>query len=66
MKAADVVKVRVKDVDVARKRIALTIRSGAIDTPASGGRATSVPPLSRNSASPPRQAAPLDRGCACG
>ncbi len=31
VKAGDVVKVRVKEVDVARKRIALTMRSGAID-----------------------------------
>jgi protein Tex len=37
VKAGDVVKVRVKDVDVARKRIGLTMRSGAIDgTTASG------------------------------
>jgi uncharacterized protein len=36
VKAGDVVKVRVKEVDVARKRIGLTMRSGAIDrTPAS-------------------------------
>ncbi|MET0567697.1 MAG: Tex family protein [Hyphomicrobiaceae bacterium] len=32
VKAGDVVKVRVKEVDAARKRIALTMRSGAIDT----------------------------------
>ncbi len=31
VKAGDVVKVRVKDVDVERKRIALTMKSGAID-----------------------------------
>ena len=31
VKAGDVVKVRVKEVDVARKRIALTMKSGAID-----------------------------------
>jgi len=38
VKAGDVVEVRVKDVDVPRKRIALTMRSGAIDksAPASG------------------------------
>ena len=30
VKAGDVVKVRVKEVDVARKRIALTMKSGAI------------------------------------
>ena len=33
VKAGDVVKVRVKEVDVARKRIALTMKSGAIDRP---------------------------------
>ncbi|HPG88894.1 MAG TPA: Tex family protein [Hyphomicrobium sp.] len=32
VKTGDVVKVRVKDVDAARKRIALTMKSGAIDT----------------------------------
>jgi uncharacterized protein len=37
VKAGDVVKVRIKDVDVARKRIALTMKSGAIE-------ATSVRP----------------------
>ncbi len=31
VKAGEVVKVRVKDVDVARKRIALTMKSGAVD-----------------------------------
>ena len=56
VKAGDVVKVRVKEVDVARKRIALTMKSGAIDRPARadarpaagapdrGGRAASSPP----------------------
>jgi uncharacterized protein len=38
-----VVKVRVKDVDVARKRIALTMKSGAIDRPAGGPRPSSAP-----------------------
>ena len=33
VKAGDVVKVRVKDVDVERKRIALTMRSGTIEMP---------------------------------
>jgi protein Tex len=36
VKAGDVVKVRVKEVDVARKRIALTMRSGTIDRSAAG------------------------------
>ena len=56
VKAGDVVKVRVKDVDVARKRIALTMKSGAIDVVATGsGRASSAAPMSRNSAPPPSQ-----------
>jgi uncharacterized protein len=37
VKAGDVVKVRVKEVDVARKRIGLTMRSGAIDGTAANG-----------------------------
>ena len=58
VKAGDVVKVRVKDVDVARKRIALTMKSGAIDMAATGsGRAASAAPMSRNSAPPPSQTA---------
>jgi uncharacterized protein len=36
VKAGDAVKVRVKEVDVARKRIGLTMRSGAIDRTAAG------------------------------
>ena len=36
VKAGDVVKVRVKEVDVARKRIALTMKSGAIETQSTG------------------------------
>jgi uncharacterized protein len=62
VKAGDVVKVRVKEVDAPRKRIALTMKSGAIDTrgsagagrdqrgsaPAAGPRhATAVPPRSQ-------------------
>jgi uncharacterized protein len=56
VKAGDVVKVRVKEVDVARKRIALTMKSGAIDRQASGGRDArgQAPPASGpKSASPP-------------
>ena len=57
VKAGDVVKVRVKDVDVARKRIALTMKSGAIDRSAAGGpRPSSPPPGPRAAtAAPPRQ-----------
>ena len=44
VKAGDVVKVRVKDVDVARKRIALTMKSGAIDRSAGAHPAPAEPP----------------------
>ena len=54
VKAGDVVKVRVKDVDVERKRIALTMRSGAIETHSAGharksdaGRTPSAPSAQR-------------------
>jgi uncharacterized protein len=57
VKAGDVVKVRVKEVDVGRKRIALTMRSGAIDrTAPDGSRAQAAPAAPRTSAPPPRQA----------
>ena len=57
VKAGDVVKVRVKDVDVARKRIALTMKSGAIDRSGdAGGRASGPASTQRTSAPPPRQA----------
>jgi protein Tex len=45
VKAGDVVKVRVKEVDVARKRIALTMKSGAIQAGhAAGARPAQAPP----------------------
>jgi uncharacterized protein len=52
VKAGDIVKVRVKEVDVARKRIALTMKSGEIDRSApqgapSAGRTTASPPPSQ-------------------
>ena len=52
VKAGDVVKVRVKDVDVERKRIALTMKSGPIDrsTPRDNGRAAGAPHRARNGA----------------
>ena len=62
VKAGDVVKVRVKDVDVDRKRIALTMKSGAIDRtlgprPSGGNpRASSPPSQGRSAAPPPRSA----------
>ena len=57
VKAGDVVKVRVKEVDVARKRIALTMKSGAIDRSAVPARAPPRPPGAaheRAAAAPPR------------
>jgi len=54
VKAGDVVKVRVKDVDVPRKRIALTMRSGSIET-SMAARPASAPAAPRGSA--PRQTA---------
>jgi protein Tex len=65
VKAGDVVKVRVKEVDVARKRIGLTMKSGAIDRTARGrerpssgsaGQRSSVPPPQRSS-EPPAESA---------
>ncbi len=57
VKAGDVVRVRVKDVDVERKRIALTMRSGAIEagSSAQSGRAA-APSQPRASASTSQQA----------
>jgi uncharacterized protein len=55
VKAGDIVKVRVKDVDVPRKRIALTMKSGAIDRSAGPRQSSPPPPSSRGSAPPPRQ-----------
>jgi uncharacterized protein len=51
VKAGDVVRVRVKDVDVARKRIALTMKSGTIDKGAGGPNNTQSenPPHGRGS-----------------
>ena len=52
VKVGDVVKVRVKEVDVASKRIALTMKSGAIDS--SGGARPDRPSPRRCSAAAPR------------
>ncbi|MFA5900263.1 MAG: Tex family protein [Hyphomicrobium sp.] len=57
VKAGEVVKVRVKDVDVPRKRIALTMKSGAIDTSSGaipGARPPSSPPARNTTAQLPR------------
>ena len=64
VKTGDVVKVRVKDVDVARKRIALTMKSGAIDL--SGAGSYRPAPMARSSALAPRQssATPQDSALA--
>ncbi len=51
VKAGDVVKVRVKEVDVARKRIALTMKSGAIDRSTHGDARPSGPPQGARSSS---------------
>ena len=61
VKAGDVVKVRVKEVDVARKRIALTMKSGAIDRSAGAARSPSAPPGPRRPAPPRRRARPPSR-----
>jgi uncharacterized protein len=61
VKAGDVVKVRVKEVDVHRKRIGLTMRSGAIDrTSASNGRSAGQGPGPRTSVPPPKSSAPTE------
>jgi protein Tex len=63
VKAGDVVKVRVKEVDVGRKRIALTMRSGAIDrsSPAVGNNARpSAPSSGPRQSAPPAQSAPAE------
>ena len=54
VKAGDVVKVRVMEVDVARKRIALTMKSGAIDRSGAGARAPTGPPPRAAPAAPRR------------
>ncbi len=56
VKAGDVVKVRVKDVDVGRKRIALTMKSGAIDR-GSGPRPPGPQPGTRSASAPPPRSA---------
>ena len=57
VKAGDIVQVRVVEVDAARKRIALTMRSGSVDTTTTGqalGQSRGpTPPAGRMSAAPP-------------
>jgi uncharacterized protein len=66
VKAGDVVRVRVKEVDVGRKRIALTMRSGPIDRTSSTGNlrpsATGAGP--RHSAPPPQASPPAESALA--
>jgi len=57
VKAGDVVKVRVKDVDAAKKRIALTMKSGAIDRTAGVSGSASPPMVRSGRAQPPRERA---------
>jgi uncharacterized protein len=54
VKAGDVVKVRVKSVDVARKRIGLTMKSGAIESSPSPANAAAI--KAKGSASAPARA----------
>jgi uncharacterized protein len=54
VKAGDVVKVRVKDVDITKKRIALTMKSGAIDRTV-GASGSASPPVRSGTALPPRE-----------
>ena len=58
VKAGEVVKVRVKEVDAPRKRIALTMKSGAIETRGNAGAPSDnragPPPSGPRSAAPPR------------
>jgi uncharacterized protein len=58
VKAGDVVKVRVKEVDAARKRIALTMRSGPIDRTAAAADRRPPAASPRTGAPQPRAAAP--------
>jgi uncharacterized protein len=66
VKAGDVVKVRVKEVDVARRRISLTMRSGAIERNAASGGGHPVGQSSgpRSSAPPPNSSAPTENAFA--
>ena len=56
VKAGDVVRVRVKEVDAERKRIALTMKSGAIERgPASKGPAAQPSTAPQNTGQPPQK-----------
>jgi uncharacterized protein len=74
VKAGDVVKVRVKEVDVARKRISLTMRAGAIDQPSARSPGSSavhtmprgggLPPARSPTAAPQQTSAPAESALA--
>jgi uncharacterized protein len=64
VKAGDVVKVRVKEVDVQRKRIGLTMRSGAIAPAGTGRSSPQPPPPPQNAGRPPAAAAPQESALA--
>jgi uncharacterized protein len=65
VKAGDVVEVRVKDVDAPRKRIALTMRSGALDRSAgAGAQRDRLERGARVEARPPQRAAASPGGAA--
>ncbi len=70
VKAGEIVEVRVKEVDVPRRRIALTMRSGAIDTlqsaPGAGQQRGAPVSPSRMSAAPPRPSVPTAKSNAPG
>jgi uncharacterized protein len=61
VKAGDIVKVRVKEVDVARKRIGLTMKSGAIDRTQRPAGASPGAPDRRGGGNGPRSAGPAHR-----
>ena len=55
VKAGDIVRVRVKDVDIDRKRIALTMKSGALDTGTTRTAKTAPPQTGTTSTKSPPQ-----------
>src|SRR5690606_1895559 len=65
VKAGDVVKVKVLDVEVARKRIALTMRMDEQPQPKTAEKAAPRPQNNRSSAQP-RQVKPADSNAAMG
>jgi uncharacterized protein len=62
VKAGDVVKVRIKDVDIARKRIALTMRSGEIDRSAPANARQSGSPSGARNFNPQKTPEPSSEG----